>query len=161
MGFLRMGVVTTYMSECLIGGFTTGAAVHVFSSQVKYVLGLKIKRFGGVFQLLFVSIVIFESYYKVHHQVTALYHSFYIIHFITFCSSSLIYCIVCFLYHSHYNGQTGRNLGDPGRQIQQSLATLLNWFLLETFLCVQIPVPLWCRRQFLFSPPSSKFHIFF
>ncbi|GAB1601766.1 sulfate transporter-like isoform X1 [Argonauta hians] len=61
MGFLRMGVVTTYMSECLIGGFTTGAAVHVFSSQVKYVLGLKIKRFGGVFQLLFTYIEIFKN----------------------------------------------------------------------------------------------------
>ncbi|XP_029644388.1 sulfate transporter isoform X1 [Octopus sinensis] len=64
MGFLRMGVVTTYMSECLIGGFTTGAAVHVFSSQVKYVLGLKIKRFGGVFQLLFTYIEIFKNIHR-------------------------------------------------------------------------------------------------
>ncbi|WAQ98886.1 S26A4-like protein [Mya arenaria] len=34
MGFLKMGFITTYMSDPMIGGFTTGAAVHVGTSQV-------------------------------------------------------------------------------------------------------------------------------
>lgn len=51
MGLFRMGFVTTYMSDPMIGGFTTGAAVHVGTSQVKYALGLHIPRSDGVFQI--------------------------------------------------------------------------------------------------------------
>ncbi|XP_052795509.1 sulfate transporter-like isoform X2 [Mya arenaria] len=51
MGFLKMGFITTYMSDPMIGGFTTGAAVHVGTSQVKYVFGLHIPRSDGVFQI--------------------------------------------------------------------------------------------------------------
>ncbi|XP_067661413.1 prestin-like [Haliotis asinina] len=52
LGKLGMGLLTTYMSEYLISGFTTGVAVHVVSSQVKNVLGLKVKRFNGVFKVV-------------------------------------------------------------------------------------------------------------
>ncbi|KAL8612924.1 hypothetical protein ACOMHN_035001 [Nucella lapillus] len=52
MGFCRVGFVTTYMGDSLVSGFTTGAAVHVFTSQVKYALGLKIPRFESVFQIV-------------------------------------------------------------------------------------------------------------
>ncbi|XP_041358329.1 prestin-like isoform X2 [Gigantopelta aegis] len=51
MGFGKIGFVTTYMSDSLVSGFTTGAAVHVFTSQVKYILGLKIPRFENMFQI--------------------------------------------------------------------------------------------------------------
>lgn len=43
------------MSDPLVSGFTTGAAVHVFTSQVKYVFGLKIPRFPNLFQIIYVS----------------------------------------------------------------------------------------------------------
>ncbi|XP_046551953.1 sulfate transporter-like [Haliotis rubra] len=52
LGKLGMGFLTTYMSEYLISGFTTGVAVHVVSSQTKNVLGLKVKRFNGVFKVV-------------------------------------------------------------------------------------------------------------
>ena len=52
MGVLRMGFITTYMSDPLIGGFTTGAAVHVGTSQVKYAFGLHIPRSDGTFQII-------------------------------------------------------------------------------------------------------------
>ncbi|XP_050416735.1 sulfate transporter [Patella vulgata] len=52
MGFLKVGFVTTYMSDSLVSGFTTGAAVHVFTSQVKYALGISIPRFEGMFQII-------------------------------------------------------------------------------------------------------------
>ncbi|KAL5011790.1 hypothetical protein ScPMuIL_010341 [Solemya velum] len=61
LGVLRLGLVTTYMSEPLIRGFTTGVAVHVFTSQVKTVLGLRIKRFPGVFQIVNTYFAIFEN----------------------------------------------------------------------------------------------------
>lgn len=34
MGVLRLGFIAAYLSDQLIAGFTTGAAVHVFTSQV-------------------------------------------------------------------------------------------------------------------------------
>ncbi|XP_060582816.1 prestin-like isoform X2 [Ruditapes philippinarum] len=52
MGVFRMGFITTYMSDPMIGGFTTGAAVHVGTSQVKYVFGLHIPRSDGLFQII-------------------------------------------------------------------------------------------------------------
>ncbi|XP_046331288.2 prestin-like isoform X1 [Haliotis rufescens] len=52
MGIFRVGFLTTYMSDSLVSGFTTGAAVHVFTSQVKYVFGIKIPRFPNLFQII-------------------------------------------------------------------------------------------------------------
>ena len=39
MGLTRLGFITTYLSDPLISGFTTGAACHVFTSQIKHVFG--------------------------------------------------------------------------------------------------------------------------
>lgn len=64
LGYCKLGVVTTYMSDSLVSGFTTGAAVHVFTSQVKYVFGLKIKRFSGMFQLALTYVEIFKNIHK-------------------------------------------------------------------------------------------------
>nr|XP_022321583.1 solute carrier family 26 member 10-like isoform X1 [Crassostrea virginica]XP_022321584.1 solute carrier family 26 member 10-like isoform X1 [Crassostrea virginica]XP_022321585.1 solute carrier family 26 member 10-like isoform X1 [Crassostrea virginica] len=60
-GVCRLGLVTTYMSDPLVSGFTTGAAVHVFTSQVKYVFGLKIPRFPNLFQIIYTYKAIFEN----------------------------------------------------------------------------------------------------
>ena len=55
MGLLKLGFVTIYLADPLISGFTTGAACHVFTSQVKYVLGIKVKRYNGALKLANVS----------------------------------------------------------------------------------------------------------
>ena len=55
LGKLGMGIVTTYMSEYLIGGFTSGVAVHVLTSQAKILLGLHVGRFNGMFKVARVS----------------------------------------------------------------------------------------------------------
>ena len=49
---LRFGFVTTYMGDAMVSGFTTGAAVHVFTSQVKYVFGIDVPRFPNLFQII-------------------------------------------------------------------------------------------------------------
>lgn len=59
MGVLRLGFVTTYMSDPLIAGFTTATAIHVGTSQIKYIFGLKIPRTDGMFQVIKVSVNIF------------------------------------------------------------------------------------------------------
>uniref|UniRef100_UPI0037E795F8 prestin n=1 Tax=Semicossyphus pulcher TaxID=241346 RepID=UPI0037E795F8 len=47
LGLLRFGFVAIYLSEPLVRGFTTAAAVHVVVSQLKYLLGVKTQRFSG------------------------------------------------------------------------------------------------------------------
>ncbi|KAL4226525.1 hypothetical protein ACF0H5_014510 [Mactra antiquata] len=53
MGFFRLGFITVYLSDPLISGFTTGAACHVFTSQIKHIFGVKTNRYSGVFKLVY------------------------------------------------------------------------------------------------------------
>ncbi|XP_062374578.1 prestin isoform X3 [Sardina pilchardus] len=47
LGVLRFGFVAIYLTEPLVRGFTTAAAVHVFVSQLKYLLGIRTQRYSG------------------------------------------------------------------------------------------------------------------
>ena len=76
-----MGFVTIYLSEPLTRGLTTGAAVHVLTSQIKYVLGIKSERFRGPLQLIYVSI-------RVRDQLQLIYAS------VSHRSESFISCVV-------------------------------------------------------------------
>lgn len=58
MYIFRLGILSFLLSECLVSGFTTGAAVHVFTSQVKDLLGLQLPRIKGNFKLIKVIITI-------------------------------------------------------------------------------------------------------
>lgn len=53
MGITRLGFVTVYLSDPLISGFTTGAACHVFTSQIKHVFGVTTPRYSGAFKLIY------------------------------------------------------------------------------------------------------------
>ncbi|XP_032558671.1 sulfate transporter-like isoform X2 [Chiroxiphia lanceolata] len=48
LGVLQLGFVAVYLSEPLLGGFVTGSSLTIITSQVKYLLGLKIPRHEGV-----------------------------------------------------------------------------------------------------------------
>ncbi|KAK3776999.1 hypothetical protein RRG08_049138, partial [Elysia crispata] len=61
MGVLRFGFVTTYMGDAMVSGFTTGAAVHVFTSQVKYVFGIDVPRFPNLFQIINTYVRVFRE----------------------------------------------------------------------------------------------------
>uniref|UniRef100_A0A5S6R137 STAS domain-containing protein n=1 Tax=Trichuris muris TaxID=70415 RepID=A0A5S6R137_TRIMR len=52
MGMLRLGFVSVYLSDQLVGGFTTGIAVHVLSTQVPALFGLVVSSHQGAGQLL-------------------------------------------------------------------------------------------------------------
>ncbi|XP_027839648.2 prestin isoform X3 [Aphis gossypii] len=52
MYVFRLGVVCTILSETLVSGFTAGAAVHVVTSQMKELLGVKIENHNGLFQIV-------------------------------------------------------------------------------------------------------------
>ncbi|XP_064512841.1 prestin isoform X1 [Pseudopipra pipra] len=53
LGFLRFGFVAIYLTEALVRGFTTAAAVHVFTSQLKYFLGIKTSRYSGPLSVVY------------------------------------------------------------------------------------------------------------
>ncbi|GAB1289440.1 Prestin [Apodemus speciosus] len=46
LGVCRFGFVAIYLTEPLVRGFTTAAAVHVFTSMLKYLFGVKTKRYS-------------------------------------------------------------------------------------------------------------------
>ncbi|VDO04859.1 unnamed protein product [Haemonchus placei] len=52
-GILRLGFLTTYLSDPLVSGFTTGSAAHVMVSQLNKVIGVKLPRYEGMGMLLF------------------------------------------------------------------------------------------------------------
>lgn len=55
LGLLRFGFVAIYLTEPLVRGFTTAAAVHVCVSQLKYLLGVRTTRFSGPLSAIYVS----------------------------------------------------------------------------------------------------------
>uniref|UniRef100_A0A0N4ZNV7 STAS domain-containing protein n=1 Tax=Parastrongyloides trichosuri TaxID=131310 RepID=A0A0N4ZNV7_PARTI len=52
MAILRLSFLTNYMSDALVSGFTTGAACHVFMSQLNKVFGYKIPKHSGIGMLV-------------------------------------------------------------------------------------------------------------
>ena len=53
MGFLRLGFITAYLSESFFSAFTSGAAVHIATSQVPALLGVNVPRHGGIFKIIY------------------------------------------------------------------------------------------------------------
>lgn len=52
MGLFRVGFVSVYLSDSLLSGFATGASLTILTSQVKYILGLKLAQPQGWFTLM-------------------------------------------------------------------------------------------------------------
>ncbi|XP_017111924.1 sulfate anion transporter 1 [Drosophila elegans] len=53
MAFLRLGTLSSLLSEPLVNGFTTAAACHVVTAQLKDVLGISVPRHKGAFKIIF------------------------------------------------------------------------------------------------------------
>ncbi|XP_069484171.1 prestin [Ambystoma mexicanum] len=64
LGILRFGFVSIYLTEPLVRGFTTAAAVHVFASQLKYLLGIKTKRYSGPLSVVYSIIAVLSNITK-------------------------------------------------------------------------------------------------
>uniref|UniRef100_A0A0K2VC85 STAS domain-containing protein n=1 Tax=Lepeophtheirus salmonis TaxID=72036 RepID=A0A0K2VC85_LEPSM len=60
-GVFQIGKLTNFLSKPFVSGFTTGSAIHVFTSQVKYLFGLSIKRSSGYFTVIKTYIEIFKN----------------------------------------------------------------------------------------------------
>ncbi|XP_040904056.1 solute carrier family 26 member 6 [Toxotes jaculatrix] len=53
LGLVQFGFVVTYLSEPLVRGYTTGAAIHVIVSQLKYTFGINPVRHNGPLSLIY------------------------------------------------------------------------------------------------------------
>ncbi|KAM3587925.1 uncharacterized protein V6R79_017374 [Siganus canaliculatus] len=52
MGLLQVGFIVVYLSDTLVSGFTTAAAVHILVSQLKFVLGLTVPGISGILSII-------------------------------------------------------------------------------------------------------------
>ncbi|MEE6481243.1 hypothetical protein FKM82_012804 [Ascaphus truei] len=64
LGLLQVGFIVIYLSDSLISGFTTAAAIHVVVSQLKFVFGLKIPPESGPLSLFYTLRSIFTQITK-------------------------------------------------------------------------------------------------
>uniref|UniRef100_A0A665UDX2 Solute carrier family 26 member 3 n=1 Tax=Echeneis naucrates TaxID=173247 RepID=A0A665UDX2_ECHNA len=53
MGVLQMGFIVVYLSDTLVSGFTTAAAIHILVSQLKFVLGLQVPGISGPLSIIY------------------------------------------------------------------------------------------------------------
>ncbi|CAF1366041.1 unnamed protein product [Didymodactylos carnosus] len=61
MAILHFGYVTVYLSDSIVQGFTTGCAIHIITSQIPPLLGIKIKTVGGQSKVIKNWIEIFKN----------------------------------------------------------------------------------------------------
>ncbi|XP_052245798.1 sulfate transporter-like [Dreissena polymorpha] len=66
MAIFRMGFLVTYLSRSFMSGFTTGVAVHIFSSQIALAFGLKLPPSEGLGKLV-------KLYYNVFAHVSSVH----------------------------------------------------------------------------------------
>uniref|UniRef100_A0A672GGY2 STAS domain-containing protein n=1 Tax=Salarias fasciatus TaxID=181472 RepID=A0A672GGY2_SALFA len=62
LGVVQFGFVVTYLSDPLVRGYTTGAAIHVIVSQLKYTFGINPERHSGPLSLIYVVIATIVSW---------------------------------------------------------------------------------------------------
>ncbi|KAG8439308.1 hypothetical protein GDO86_005506 [Hymenochirus boettgeri] len=61
LGMFQLGFISMYLSEPLLSGFVTGSSLTILTSQMKYLLGLKIPRCDGPGSLVLTWIDIFQN----------------------------------------------------------------------------------------------------
>ncbi|KAM9824543.1 chloride anion exchanger-like [Neosynchiropus ocellatus] len=61
LGILQVGFIVIYLSDTLVSGFTTAAAVQILVSQLKFVLGLTVPGINGPFSTIYTLEIIFKQ----------------------------------------------------------------------------------------------------
>lgn len=56
LGLVQFGFVVTYLSEPLVRGYTSAAAIHVTVSQLKSILGVEISQRSHPLSLIYVRV---------------------------------------------------------------------------------------------------------
>lgn len=61
MAFLRLGALANLLSDPLVNGFTTAAAIHVIVTQLKDLIGVPLPKHKGAFKLVYTVYYFFKS----------------------------------------------------------------------------------------------------
>lgn len=61
MALVQVGFVSVFLSDSLLSGFTTGASLTILTSQLKYLLGLKLPRAQGPGSLVQTWILLIQN----------------------------------------------------------------------------------------------------
>jgi len=61
MGMVRLGSITAILTDVLISAFTVGASMHVFTSQIKHILSVKVGKFIGAGRIVKIWINIISN----------------------------------------------------------------------------------------------------
>ncbi|XP_068093730.1 anion exchange transporter isoform X4 [Hyperolius riggenbachi] len=72
MSLLQMGCATFLFSEPVVSAMTTGAATHVVTSQVKFLLGVKMPYISGPLGMFYIYIYVFQNLYMIPIAVVLL-----------------------------------------------------------------------------------------
>ncbi|RXN21245.1 chloride anion exchanger-like protein [Labeo rohita] len=74
MGLLQVGFIVKYLSDTLISGFTTAAAIHILVSQLKFILGLTVPGFSGPLAIIYTLESVFTQITStnIHDLVTSI-----------------------------------------------------------------------------------------
>ncbi|XP_050094673.1 prestin [Anopheles aquasalis] len=87
MSVARLGMLSSLLSEPLVSGFTTAAAVHVILTQVKDLLGISIPRYKGAFKVILSLRAIVSEF--PNSNLTAVYTSIVVILFMV-CMNEML-----------------------------------------------------------------------
>ncbi|MEQ2280889.1 hypothetical protein AMECASPLE_024828, partial [Ameca splendens] len=113
LGLIKFGFVVTYLSEPLVRGYTTGAAIHVIVSQLKYTFGINPKRYSGPVSLIYTVLEI--CYLLPETNIGTLVVS--------------IVTIVCLILAKELNAYLGKKLPVPlpMELFAVVIATVISW----------------------------------
>ncbi|XP_069160930.1 prestin-like [Procambarus clarkii] len=53
LGLLQLGSLCDFLSDMLVSGFTTAAAFHILTSQIKYLLGIQVNTYNGPLKIIY------------------------------------------------------------------------------------------------------------
>lgn len=70
MFIFRLGIITVYLSKSLVSGFTCGASVHVMTSQVPKLLGIRVRRRTGPLGLIKTYMELFKKIEQINWATT-------------------------------------------------------------------------------------------
>ncbi|CAG2167190.1 unnamed protein product [Oppiella nova] len=59
LGCFRLGFISNYLSDELVSGFMTSAAIHVFTTQIRYLFGVELKNRSGILAVPLVYVEFF------------------------------------------------------------------------------------------------------
>ena len=67
LGIFRLGSLSAFLTDPIVSGFTTGAGVHVFTSQIKYIIGINIAKYVGPGRLIKTYIDLFQAFNNLNY----------------------------------------------------------------------------------------------